>query len=103
MKNKEATTGAVAVGLQLLAPQDAQHNISARESFTIGRSAPADLVIDHTAVSCLHARIEGRKGRLVLTDGSGGFNGSLQHIRQNVQQAFQIVMFFVVARLVVSR
>lgn len=66
--NDKTSTQPIAVGLELLTPHHLRQSISDGHSITIGRATPAILVIDHTTVSRLHARIEGRKGRFVLTD-----------------------------------
>jgi adenylate cyclase len=76
--NEESSGARSTVSLELLTPNNERHTVLVNQSITIGRTSPAELVVDHTTVSRLHAHIEFRKGRFVLTDVStnGTFVGS---------------------------
>ncbi|MFT4563800.1 MAG: adenylate cyclase [Gammaproteobacteria bacterium] len=86
VQNDVSSATGIAIGLELLTPHNERHTIMVEQSITIGRTPPAVLVVNHTTVSRLHAHIESRKGRFVLTDVST--NGTFVSSSKDVEPTY---------------
>ena len=82
----DADTVSRDVGLEVLTPHGDRIRLVEGESITIGRVTPAYMVVNHTTVSRLHARLEGRKGRFYLIDVST--NGTFLQIAGQGEPVF---------------